>query len=120
MAEKTKPKAEKAKTEIKPTSDSAKAKPAKETKIKASYSNIITTPLSTEKAMRLMGEENKLLFIVDRKATRTDVKREVEALFNVKVEKVNICIDPKSKKRAWVKFSPETPAVDVAATLGLI
>ena len=35
---------------------------------------IIKHPLSTEKAIRLMENENKLLFVVDKKATKKDVK----------------------------------------------
>ena len=45
----------------------------------------IKHPLSTEKAIRLMESENKLLFIVDRKATKKDVKEAVEKMFKAKL-----------------------------------
>ena len=38
--------------------------------IKMDMYKIIKHPLSTEKGIRLMESENKLLFIVDRKATK--------------------------------------------------
>ena len=38
----------------------------------------------------------------------------------VKIEKVNTLIDRDGKKRAFIKFSMDTPAIDVATKLGLI
>lgn len=81
---------------------------------------IIKHPLSTEKAIRLMESENKLLFIVDKKATKKDIAKAIEEMFKAKVEKVNTLIGPDCKKKAYVKFSPETPAIDIATKLGLM
>ncbi len=75
---------------------------------------IIKHPLSTEKSIRLMESENKLVFVVDRKATKLDVRKEIEDLFKVKVDSVNILNTMGGEKRAYVKFSPETPAIDIA------
>ncbi len=80
----------------------------------------IKHPLSTEKAIRLMESENKLLFVVDRKANRRDIKEAIEKMFKAKVDKVNTLIGPDGKKRAYVKFSAETPAIDIATQLGLM
>ena len=81
---------------------------------------IVKYPLATEKSIRLMEAENKLIFIVDRKATKIDIKKEIESFFKVKVLKVNTLIDTEGEKRAYVKLSPETPAIDIATDLGLI
>jgi len=81
---------------------------------------IIKNPLATEKAVRLMEAENKLIFIVDKKATRTEVKKAIEELFKVKVEKVNTLIDTKGRKKAYTKLSMETPAIDIATQMGII
>ncbi|MBW3017233.1 50S ribosomal protein L23 [Candidatus Woesearchaeota archaeon] len=81
---------------------------------------VINYPLSTEKAVRLMESENKLLFVVDRKAKKADVKKAVEEIFKCNVIGVNIFITPKGEKRAYVKFSPDKPAIDIATELGLI
>ena len=81
---------------------------------------IISHPLATEKAIRLMESENKLIFIVNRKSTKQEVKKAIEQLFKTKVQKINTTITPKGTKKAYIKFSPETPAIDIATELGLI
>jgi len=81
---------------------------------------MIKYPLSTEKSIRLMESENKLIFIVDEKATKQDIKEEMEKRFSVKVEQVRTQNDSKGRKKAYVKFSPESPAIDLATKLGLM
>jgi len=81
---------------------------------------VIKHPLSTEKSIRLMESENKLLFVVEMKAKKADVKAAVESNFKVKVDSVNILISSRGEKRAYVKLSPENPAIDVATQLGLL
>ncbi|MBS3157094.1 50S ribosomal protein L23 [Candidatus Woesearchaeota archaeon] len=81
---------------------------------------VIKNPLSTEKAVRLLESENKLLFVVDKKASKADIKDAVQKLFNVKVVSVRTLNDFEGKKRAYVKLSAETPAIDVATGLGLM
>ena len=87
--------------------------------MKDSY-QIIKHPISTEKAVRLMESENKLTFIVDRKSKKGDIKKALEELFKIKIIKINTLILPSGKKKAYVKLSPETPAIDIATQLGLI
>ncbi len=74
---------------------------------------------STEKIVRQIEIENLLVFIVDRSVTKTQVKKEVESLFDVKVEKVRTHTQ-KNKKIAYVKLKPEFAAIDVATKLGLM
>ena len=81
---------------------------------------IIKHPLSTEKSIRLMEAENKLIFVVDKDATKASVKRAIEELFKVKVVKVNTLYDQKGRKRAYVKLHPESPAIDIATDMGLM
>ena len=81
---------------------------------------IIKNPVSTEKSMRLMESENKMLFDFALKSTKKDIKLAVEEMFKVKVEKVNVVILPTGKKRAFVKFSLDTPAIDIATQLGIM
>jgi large subunit ribosomal protein L23 len=49
---------------------------------------VIKHPLSTEKSIRLMESENKLIFVVDRRAKKQDIKQAIEMLFKAKVTKV--------------------------------
>ncbi|MGM7683968.1 50S ribosomal protein L23 [Cytobacillus sp. Hm23] len=51
--------------------------------------DIIKRPVITERSTDLL-EEKKYTFDVDVKANKTEVKDAVEAIFDVKVEKVNI------------------------------
>jgi len=80
---------------------------------------VIKHPLATEKAIKLMESENKLVFVVDFKAKKADVKKAVEEMFNVKIVDVNTVIS-KGKKKAYVKFSAETPAIDIATNMGIM
>lgn len=79
----------------------------------------IKYPLSTEKGIRLMESENKLIFVVDKGATKAEIKDEIEKLFSAKVADVNTLIT-RGEKRAYVRLRPETPAIDVATQLGIL
>jgi len=81
---------------------------------------IIRYPLATEKSIRLMESENKLIFIVSLQARKQEILKAIEDEFNVQVQKVRTLIDTKGRKKAYVTFSPETPAIDVATKLGLM
>ena len=81
---------------------------------------IIKYPLATEKAVRIMEAENKLVFVVDNKATKKDIKQAVETAFKVKVIRVNTMNTISGKKKAYVKLAIDTPAIDVATQLGLM
>jgi len=65
-----------------------------------------------------MEKENKLTFIVRREATKKDIKRAIESLYKVKVDKVNTLITIRGEKKAYVKLSPEHSAIDLASKLG--
>lgn len=52
--------------------------------------NIIKRPLITEKSNRQKESQNQYLFEVDRKANKIEIKRAVEHLFRVKVDRVNV------------------------------
>jgi len=81
---------------------------------------IIKYPLATEKAVRIMESENKLVFVVANKATKKEIKDAVEDAFKVKVIKVNTLNTINGKKKAYVKLDIDSPAIDVATELGLM
>jgi large subunit ribosomal protein L23 len=82
--------------------------------------DVISHPLMTEVASRLLETENKLVFIVNLKSSKLDIRRAVEELYDVVVEKVNVLITPKGEKKAFVKLHPDFKAVDVAIKLGIL
>ena len=81
---------------------------------------IVKRAVSTEKSIKSIESENKLVFLVERSADKHAIKQEIESLFDAKVESINTINTPKGEKRAIVRFAPDTPAIDVATKLGLM
>ena len=54
--------------------------------------DIIRRPVMTEKSTMVLEKSNAYVFVVDKSATKADVKGAVERVFDVKVDSVNTCI----------------------------
>ena len=76
-------------------------------------------PVVTEKAVMMIERENTLTLQTEKEKTKEEIKKEVEELFNVKVDKIRILIRG-NKKNAYIKLKKEFPAIDVATKLGLM
>ncbi len=74
----------------------------------------------SEKSVSLIERENKVVFIVDRKANKKQIREAVEKMFEVKVDSVNTEITLRGEKKAYVKLKPEFKALDVATKLGMV
>jgi large subunit ribosomal protein L23 len=61
--------------------------------------NVLLAPHVTEKTSMALQERNQYAFRVRRDATRTDVRRAVELMFEVKVEGVQVVNEPGKKRR---------------------
>jgi large subunit ribosomal protein L23 len=83
------------------------------------YYKVIKRPLITEKTFDLIERENKLVFIVDRKANKSQIKRAIEKIHNVKVLKINTLITSRGEKKAFIKLHPDNSAQDIAIDLGV-
>ncbi len=81
---------------------------------------IVLHPITTEKATGGIERENRITFAVDLKATKPEVKKEVERLFGEKVRRVTILVAPSGGKKAVVRFSRPGAAADVASKLKVI
>lgn len=81
---------------------------------------VIKAAVSSEKAITYMERFNTLTFIVDLRATKHDIKKAVEKLFDVKVSKVRVEVTPKGEKKAYVKLAEEYKASDIATRLGIV
>ncbi len=81
---------------------------------------ILKYPHMTEKSIGLVERENKLVFIVDRRYKKNEIKQAVEEAFNVKIESINTLITRSGDKKAFVKLKPEYQAADIAVRLGII
>jgi large subunit ribosomal protein L23 len=81
--------------------------------------SIIKRPLVTEQTFDLIEDQNKLAFIVDRRANKNQIKQAVEQLYKVKVMQINTLITPRGDKKALVKLHPNNSAADLAIKLGI-
>jgi len=80
---------------------------------------MILKPVTSEKAVKMIDLDNTLLFKVEKRYSRDEIKKEVERTFNVKIKKVRTLIRA-NQKYAYVKFANENPAIDIATKLGMI
>ena len=81
--------------------------------------DVLIHPLTTEKSVRLMESQNKLVFVVNRKANKNMIKEAIESMFSVKVRKVNTEIR-RSRKIAFITLHQDFNAMDIATKLGII
>jgi large subunit ribosomal protein L23 len=64
------------------------------------YAQLLIKPLLTEKSAAMKDAARQVTFVVHPAANRIEIKKAVEALFNVKVEKVNVaCRAPVNRRR---------------------
>ncbi len=87
--------------------------------------DVIRRPVITEKATLLKEEEHTLCFEVARRATATEIRRAVEAVFKVKVIDVRVVNNSGKRKRlgrhegyspnwkkAYVKLAPDQKMIE--------
>ena len=120
-----KPREEKAKepTEKKPEEpEKAREKPEPTAPVMGDYNpwGILLYPHLAEKSMNMVEMENKLVFIVSRKANKNDIKEAIEKGFDVRVANVKTEITTKGIKKAYIKLAEGHEAADVASRLGMI
>ncbi|MDR2910864.1 MAG: 50S ribosomal protein L23 [Bacteroidales bacterium] len=65
--------------------------------------NILIKPLVTEKMTIQTEKLNRYGFVVDRRATKPQIKKAVESHYNVVVESVNTLISPRKTKSRYTK-----------------
>ena len=80
---------------------------------------IILRPYVTERTFDQIARENKLCFMVDNSATKTQIANAIQALYEVKVRDVNTLRSIGGKK-AFVRLVPDDSATDLATKLGLV
>ena len=80
---------------------------------------ILLYPVSTEKAIKIMEMENKITFVVDKRASKEAIANSFAEEFGVKPSSINTQIK-NNKKIAVIKLKPENQAADIASKLGLM
>ncbi len=66
---------------------------------------VIKRPIITEKATQQSEQYSQYSFVVDKKATKGQIKHEIEHLYGVKVKKVRTHIMPKKPKYRYTRTS---------------
>ena len=79
--------------------------------------DVIIQPWLTEKSMEARSTEQRLEFIVHRSATKQQIARAIESIFNVEVAKVNVR-NSKHGKHASVRLAEGYDAEDAAMRMG--
>ena len=82
--------------------------------------DVILYPLMTERSVFMIENENKLVFIVNREATKHDISKAVQKLYGVDIASINTLISRKSVKKAFVKLTEAHDASDLAIRLGIL
>ncbi|NMB80032.1 MAG: 50S ribosomal protein L23 [Methanomicrobiales archaeon] len=77
-------------------------------------------PFVTEKAMVLLENQSKLQFLVSNKASKDDVKREIEKSFGQKVKSVRTLMNTHGQKKAIVSFENDKAAEEILSRLGIM
>jgi len=76
-------------------------------------------PQTTEKAIKILEIENVLIFEVDRRLTKTEIKKQFEQAFPVKIDNLRT-LTRKNKKYAYIRLNKKYPAIDIATKLGMM
>jgi ribosomal protein L23 len=76
-------------------------------------------PIATEKAVMKIESENVLTFMTGLKSNKPEIKKEIEDLFKVKIDKISTQ-RRNNQKIAYVKLNKKYLAIDVATKLGLM
>ncbi|KAG0648539.1 60S ribosomal L25 [Hyphodiscus hymeniophilus] len=77
---------------------------------------VIVHPLNTESAMKKIEENNTLVFIVDVKANKRQIKEALKKLYDIDTVKINTLIRPDGSKKAFARLTADVDALDIAAT----
>ncbi|CAM9320795.1 unnamed protein product, partial [Phaeothamnion confervicola] len=80
----------------------------------------IKYPLTTESAMKKIEDNNTLVFIVDVKANKRQIKDAVKAMYDIVSQKVNTLIRPDGQKKAYVRLTQDYDALEIANRIGII
>jgi large subunit ribosomal protein L23 len=80
---------------------------------------IIVKPYITEKTFAMVENESKICFIVERSASKPDIKEAVKTLYKEKVTNVNTARTIYGKK-AFVQFENVEKARDLATKIGML
>lgn len=66
--------------------------------------------------MKKIEENNTLVFIVDVKANKRQIKDALKKLYDVETVRINTLVRPDGTKKAFARLTADVDALDIAAT----
>eukprot|EP00826_Nyctotherus_ovalis_P057285 TRINITY_DN7826_c0_g2_i13.p2 TRINITY_DN7826_c0_g2~~TRINITY_DN7826_c0_g2_i13.p2 ORF type:complete len:147 (-),score=48.24 TRINITY_DN7826_c0_g2_i13:58-498(-) len=90
------------KTRLTPTKKKVKRVSYQKYPTKDKYT-LVRYPVSSESAIRTIEDNNTLVFVVDSHATKKQIRKACEQLYNFKPVHVNTLIRPDGTKKAYIK-----------------
>jgi large subunit ribosomal protein L23 len=81
---------------------------------------VLKHPYVTEKAMMTLEKENKLQFLVDRNATKNQIKKEIEKTFEQEVTGISTVMTMHGEKKAIISFANDKAAEEILSRLGIM
>jgi len=81
---------------------------------------VLNHPSVTEKAMAILENENKLVFIVRKEANKEMISRDIEKTFGKPVTEVRTLMTNKGTKKAIVSFEDDRAAEEILSRLGIV
>lgn len=81
---------------------------------------VLKYPVATEKAVGMVDRFNTIIYVADFRASKSDIRKEFEEVFNVKVDRINTVNMPSNIKKAFIKLKRPYKASDIAIKLKLV
>ena len=81
---------------------------------------ILRQPVTSERFYKKMEKENTIIFYVDNRASKKDIRTAFQDRFDVTVERINTLHTPDGRKKAFIKLPKTVEATEVANKIGLI
>jgi len=70
--------------------------------------------------MKKIEDNNTLVFIVDYRTSKSQIRTAVKRMYDIQAEKINTLISPLGEKKAYVRLTTDYDALDVANKIGII
>jgi len=83
------------------------------------FSGTMLKPIVTEKAVMMIERDNTLTFRTSMKSEKSEIKKEIEEIFDVKVKSIRT-LNRGNRKYTYVKLKGDVLAIDIATKLGLM
>jgi large subunit ribosomal protein L23Ae len=88
--------------------------------IRKRYLKVIKCPDISESSLKKVASANTLVFRVNPKSNKIEIKHALKKLFKGRILKINTLINLKGNKKAFIKLSQDCDALDVSNKLGFL